>query len=465
MKTSFLNHFLLAYTRRAFTPPSRHVQKLTLRVAVLCATFWIGAGATLGAEPAKLELKSFSEGYVAPMVLAPIKDGSGRLLVADQVGIIYLVSSEGERSETPFLDLRDRLTKLNQGDFDERGLLGLALHPKFNENRKLFVYYSAPLRNGAPEGWDHTSHLSEFTVDKNNPNRANPKSERIVLQIDEPQFNHNGGRIAFGPDGYLYVVAGDGGQGHDKGLGHGPQGNGQDLSTLLGKILRIDVDNGDPYAIPSDNPFVAGKGRPEIYSYGHRNPWGISFDRGGNNDLFAAEVGQDRFEEINIIVKGGNYGWRLREGFEGFNPEDSIHPVAEVPKTGAGGEPFVDPILIYKNFKGHRSDPEATGTSVTGGYVYRGKAIPQLNGHYVFGDWSRNFVVPLGVLLVATPPESKGKMWELKPLELTTHPKGWIREFVVAFGQDSEGELYVLTNGSNSLRANTGKIYKIAPAE
>ena len=399
------------------------------------------------------------------MVLIPIQDGSGRLLVADQIGIIYLVSSDGVRSETPFLDVRDRLAQLNHGDFDERGLLGLALHPKFNENRKLFAYYSAPLRNGAPKGWDHTSHLSEFTVDKDNPNTANLDSERIVLQIDEPQYNHNGGRIAFGPDGYLYVVAGDGGQAHDKGLGHGPRGNGQDLSTLLGKILRIDVDNGNPYAIPPDNPFAAGKGRPEIYSYGHRNPWGISFDRGGNRKLFAAEVGQDRFEEINIIVKGGNYGWRLREGLEGFNPEDSIHPVAVVPKTGASGEPFVDPILAYKNFKGHRSDPEATGTSVTGGYVYRGKSIPELNGHYVFGDWSRNFVVPLGVLLVATPPEAQEKMWGLEPLDLATHPKGLIREFVVAFGQDSEGELYVLTNGSNSLRANTGKIYKIVPEE
>lgn len=441
------------------------VTELSILAAALCTTLLIGSGEALAADPAKIGLKSFSEGYVSPLVLIPIEDGSGRLLVADQIGIVYLVSSDGERSETPFLDVRDRLTKLNDGDFDERGLLGMALHPKFNENRKFFLYYSAPRRDEAPNGWNHTSHLSEFTVNEDNPNRANPDSERIVLQIDQPQFNHNGGRIAFGPDGFLYVGVGDGGQGNDKGLGHSPQGNGQDVSNLHGTILRIDVDNGNPYAIPSDNPFVARKGRPEIYSYGHRNPWGISFDQGGNHELFAAEVGQDRFEEINIIVKGGNYGWRLREGFEGFNPDDSIHPFAEVPKAGASGEPFVDPVLVYKNFKGHRSDPEATGTSVTGGYVYRGKAIPHLNGHYVFGDWSRNFVVPLGVLLVATPPEAQGKAWGLKPLDLVTHPKGLIREFVVAFGQDADGEMYVMTNGSNSLRGKSGKIYKIAPED
>ncbi|MDA1276783.1 MAG: PQQ-dependent sugar dehydrogenase [Verrucomicrobia bacterium] len=435
----------------------------TFALVAFVAFVLCDSGQCFAAESAKIALKVFSEGYVSPTDLAPIEDGSGRLLVADQIGVIYTVGKDGQRSEAPFLDIRDRLARINSGAFDERGLLGLALHPKFNENRKFFVFYSAPLRSGGPEGWDHTAHLSEFSVFEGNSNRANPASERVLLQIDQPQFNHNCGRMSFGPDGYLYVGVGDGGQANDAGLGHGERGNGQDVTTLLGKILRIDVDKGDPYGIPSDNPFVGGKGRPEIFSYGHRNPWGISFDRGGNHELFAAEVGQDRFEEVNIIVKGGNYGWRLREGFEGFNPEDSIHPRSEAPKTGANGEPLLDPIIMYKNFKGHRRDPEASGTSVTGGYVYRGKAIPSLAGSYIFGDWSRNFVVAQGVLFVAIRSGQQSPAWTMKPLDLATHANGNLREFVVAFGQDADGEVYVMTNASNSLRGTTGKIYKIVP--
>ena len=434
---------------------------LPIIATLVCASILSTAGNRVRA--AEIGLKLFSEGYVSPVVMVPIEDGSGRLLVADQVGVIYGVDRDGKRSETPFLDLSERLAKINVGAFDERGLVGMALHPKFQQNHKFYVYYSAPLRDGGPEGWDHTARISEFTASADDVNRANAGSERIVLQIDQPQFNHNCGRMAFGPDGYLYIGVGDGGAGNDTGIGHGPNGNGQDLNTLLGKILRIDVDKAQPYAVPSDNPFVGGKGRPEIYSYGHRNPWGISFDRGGNHDLFAVEVGQDRFEELNRIVKGGNFGWRLREGFEGFNPEDSIHPLSAAPKTGAKGETLIDPLVVYKNFKGHRRDPEATGTSVTGGYVYRGKTIPSLVGSYVFGDWSRNFVVAQGVVLVASPAGSGDGKWTLQPLELEGHAKGQVKEFIVAFGQDAEGEIYLLTNGSNSLRGNTGKIHKLVP--
>jgi len=462
VKTTFHSSFLGLISKDALSLATR-CHSGAFVAAAICASTLFGLGQSFAAESAKIGLKVFSEGYVSPIVMVPIEDGSGRLLVADQVGVIYSVGKDGQRSEAPFLDIRDRLAKINSGAFDERGLLGLALHPKFNENHRVFVYYSAPLRTGAPNGWDHTIHLSEFKVSAENLNRVNPDSERILLQIDQPQFNHNCGRMTFGPDGYLYVGVGDGGQANDAGLGHSEGGNGQDLTKLLGKILRIDVDKGDPYGIPSDNPFVGGKGRPEIFSYGHRNPWGISFDRGGNHELFAAEVGQDRFEEVNIIVKGGNYGWRLREGFEGFNPEDSIHPHSEAPKTGANGEPLLAPIVMYKNFKGHRRDPEASGTSVTGGYVYRGKAIPSLAGSYLFGDWSRNFVVAQGVLFVATRSGQRSPAWTLKPLDLATHANGNLREFVVAFGQDADGEVYVMTNASNSLRGATGKIYKIVP--
>jgi glucose/arabinose dehydrogenase len=421
--------------------------------------------ALLGAAPPALHsagigLKMIADNFTSPTVLISLDDRSGRLLVADQVGTIHVLGKDGKAQEKLFLDLRERLTKLNQG-FDERGILGLALHPKFRENRKLYVYYSAPRRKEAPEKFDHTSHISEFTAMANDLAQVDPSSERVLLQIDKPQFNHNCGRIAFGPDGFLYIGVGDGGQGNDTGLGHSPQGNGQDTMKLLGKILRIDVNQGSPYGIPKDNPFADGsKGRPEIYAYGLRNPWGISFDRGGNHDLFAADVGQDSFEEVNIIKKGGNYGWRIREGFSCFDPQKPINPPADCPKVGALGEPLIDPIVAYKNFKRFANDPEGKGISVTGGYVYRGKALPQLQGKYVFGDWSMKWAVAEGVLYVAS---QEGTKWKMEPLALSKAPNGQLPDYIVAFGEDSEGELYVLTNGGNALTGKTGKVLKLIP--
>jgi glucose/arabinose dehydrogenase len=378
----------------------------------------------------------------------------------DQIGTIHVLGPDGKLREQLFLDLRGRLAKLAQG-FDERGVLGLALHPRFKENRKFYVYYSAPKRKECPEGWDHTSHVAEFKVSATDPLSADPSSERVLLQIDEPQSNHNCGRMAFGPDGYLYIGTGDGGNANDVAPGHGPKGNGQDTTVLLGKILRIDVDKGDPYGVPKDNPFADGaKGRPEIYAYGFRNPWGITFDRGGNHELFAADVGQNAFEEVNLVVKGGNYGWNLREGFHGFDPKDPNKEPADAPKVGASGEPLLDPILEYKNFRAFAKDPEAKGISVTGGYVYRGKALPQLAGRYVFADWSRNWALPDGVLFVAT---RSGMKWTMEPLPLTLPADGKLRAYVVAFGQDADGELYVLTNGRNSLTGKTGKVFKLVP--
>jgi len=235
---------------------------------------------------------------------------------------VKLLSREG----TPkvFFDIRAKLTKLKEG-FDERGLLGLALHPKFKENGKFYAYYSAPARAGIPEKWDHTSHISEFRTLPNDRTQADPNYERLLLEIDKPQANHNSGRIAFGPDGFLYIGVGDGGNGSDVGVGHPPEGNGQTLTTHLGKVLRIDVDSGNPYGIPKDNPFANHKtARPEIFAFGLRNPWGLSFDRGGQRQLFLADVGQNMFEEVNIIVNGGNYGWNLREGYSGFDPKNPL---------------------------------------------------------------------------------------------------------------------------------------------
>lgn len=412
-------------------------------------------------------VKLVAENLVSPSVLTTLDDGSGRLLIADQVGTIYLLNKDGTLSEKLFFDLRERMVKLRNG-FDERGLLGFALHPKFRQNGKLYIFYTAPRRASAPEDWDSTSHLSEFKISSKNKDEIDPASERVLLQIDKPDFNHNCGRIAFGPDGLLYIGVGDGGGGNDKAKGHSPQGNGQDTQKLLGKILRIDIDrqeSGKAYGIPKDNPFADGKkGLPEIFAYGVRNSWGISFDRGGTHELFAADVGQSRWEEVNIIVKGGNYGWNLREGISCFDPDKPFDPPNDCPKVGAMGEPLIDPVITYKNFGGFKNDPEARGISVTGGYVYRGKALPQLTGKYIFADWSRSFAIPSGTIFAATRPAAgAGKMWTLDTLEMDKHAKGKMTAFVVGMGEDADGEIYIMTNISNQLVGKNGKVYKIVP--
>ena len=414
-----------------------------------------------GEKPA-IVLRQIAEGFTSPLDVVSLAGSSGRLLITDQVGTIHVLNKDGKLADQLFLDLRSKLTKLNQG-FDERGLLGLALHPKFKQNRKLYVYYSAPRSSLAPTNWDHTSHLAEFTAAADFSS-ANLASERILLKIDEPQSNHNGGRLVFGPDGFLYIGTGDGGGGNDNQFGHSPQGNGQDTTVLLGKILRIDVNKSEGYAIPSDNPFADGKqGRPEIFAYGLRNPWGISFDRGGKRELFVADVGQNLYEELNIIVKGGNYGWRVREAHVAFDPQKPNEPLAESPKTDALGKPFIDPIAYYKHPARNKIDPsQIEGISVTGGYVYRGKAIKSLQGKYIFADWSRTWALPDGVFFTASR-EGKGKdeKWTLESLPAATTSGGKIGAYIVSMGEDADGELYVLTNGRNSLTGQTGKVFKL----
>lgn len=423
----------------------------------MLACVFITASSLHAADTANIGVKVFSEGYVSPTVLVPVGDSKDSVLVADQVGVIYVVSKEGQRSEQPFLDLRPRLTKINDG-FDERGLLGLALHPKFKENKKLYVIYSAPKRPTAPEDWDHTMRLAEFTANADGLT-ARDDSHRVVLEIDKPYFNHNGGCIQFGPDGFLYISVGDGGNGMDQGK-RPPEGNGQNLQALLGKILRIDVDGGKPYGVPKDNPFVGKSARPEIFAYGLRNPWRMSFDSGGSHQLFAADVGQDAFEEVDIIVKGANYGWNVREGFHCFDPKDTIHPPDHCPEEAKNGDPFTDPILEYKNVKAHPNDSEAGGSSITGGFVYRGDAIRSLKGKYIFADWSRYMVKPDAALFAAT--KGDGAKWNWQRIMPASHPNG-MDFYITGFGQDAEGELYIFTNSSNGLVGTTGKVQKIVP--
>jgi len=434
----------------------RSLRLFTLASIVALANIDGPCRAAEGAPIAQLKL--IATNFVSPVVLTPYPDASRRLVVVDQIGVASIVGADGQT--TPFLDLRSRMAKLNNG-FDERGFLGLAFHPRFQETKKVYALYNAPLREGGPAEWDNTIHVCEFKVD--NAGRPDPNSERVVLTIDKPYFNHNGGCLAFGPDGLLYISVGDGGNGNDEGK-RPETGNGQNLNTLLGKVLRIDVDHGQPYAIPSDNPFAHGPGKPEIFAYGLRNPWRMSFDRGGDHELFAGDIGQDLFEEVDIIRRGANYGWRIREGLHCFNPKDTHRPPEDCPKVGADGSPLVDPIFEYKNFKAFPKDPEARGVSVVGGFVYRGKALPRLEGRYVFADWSRNFVLPDGVVYVATRPGDGQGKWKIEPLPLDKHLDGRVGAFIVSMGQDAEGELYVLTNGSNSLIGKNGKIYKLAPA-
>lgn len=434
---------------------------------LVCGGLMVAAGCSLSSSTASAQvtkpvaLRLVAEGYVSPINLIPFEDGSGRVLIGDQVGVIKLLSKEGPAKV--FLDLRPKLTKLKDG-FDERGVLGIALHPKFNANGKFYVYYSAPLRAGGPEKWDHTSHVSEFRTLPDDRSQADPSYEKRLLQIDQPQANHNSGRMAFGPDGFLYISSGDGGNGSDVGLGHPPQGNGQDLTTHLGKVLRIDVDSGSPYGVPKDNPFVGNsKARPEIYAFGMRNPWGLSFDRGGSRELFVSDVGQNRFEEVNIIVKGGNYGWNLREGFEGFDPKAPLKAAETRAEKDAEGRPFQDPIFVYKNAKGFPKDADAGGTSITGGYVYRGKAIPQLAGCYVFADWSRIWTKSDGAVYYASRPEAPGKPWRMQLLPLAGLPNGELGKCIVALGENADGELYVMTNDGRGLVGETGKVFKLVP--
>jgi glucose/arabinose dehydrogenase/plastocyanin len=406
-------------------------------------------------------LELVAEGLAAPLALMPSGNGNGQHFIIDQTGQIWILSPEGALMEEPFLDVSDRMVAL-ETSYDERGLLGLAFHPDFAQNGRFYIYYSAPLREGAPSGWDHTSHLSEFVASAAEPNKADADSERILMQIDQPQSNHNAGQIAFGPDGYLYVPLGDGGGANDVGTGHNPDiGNGQDTSVLLGSILRIDVDGGDPYGIPSDNPFMGEKGREEIFAYGFRNPYRISFDAGGNHYLFVGDAGQDRWEEVDIVMVGNNYGWNIKEGTHCFDPENPGTPPEECPDTGPLGEPLVDPVIEYQN----ANAPDGLGLVVVGGMVYRGDALPAFQGRYIFGDWSTSFGQPDGTLLVATPAEMAGEMWSFEELRIApaTREDGRLGSYLLSLGQDADLELYVLTSDTAGPSGDTGKVFKIVP--
>ncbi len=438
--------------RIARAPAERTARNALLAIATLpaiggCPQPPDSADRMLAAQP-------IASGLVAPVALAAPRDGAGRLLVVDQIGVVRVVAG-GALLDEPFLDIRDRLVELS-ASYDERGLLSMALHPEFEANRRFFVCYNAPLGDDDPPGFDSQLRISEFRA-ADALDRADADSERILLQIPKPQANHNGGQLAFGPDGMLYVGVGDGGGANDTGHGHtAGLGNAQDVASLLGKILRIDVDGAAPYEIPPGNPFAGQKGvRPEIFALGLRNPWRFSFD---GERLFAADVGQNRFEEVDRIVAGGNYGWNLREGLHCFDPSNPLRSPGECMQRDARGERLLPPIIEYPH-----AGEGISGQAIVGGFVYRGAAIPELRGRYVFANWSASFLVGAGKLLVAS--EDEAGAWSAAEVALADTAGAPPGGYILAFGEDSEGELYVLSSQRLGPAGRTGAVHKLTPAE
>jgi len=417
------------------------------------------AGAQIVKSDFVVELETVATGLTAPLGVTHAGDGSGRLFIYEQTGQIRIVK-DGTLLGAPFLDIAGALPALNPF-FDERGLLGVAFHPGYATNGRFFVRYSAP-RSGAPgepcfgtSRGCHEEIVAEFSV-SGDPDVAIPTGT-ILFRVDEPQFNHNAGQIAFGSDGFLYFGLGDGGGAHD-GLAdtppsHGPIGNGQNVDTVLGALLRIDVDApaapGLPYAIPSDNPFVGVLGRDEIYAYGFRNPYRFSFDDGpgGTGDLLLADVGQNLFEEVDVVVRGGNYGWVIREGFSCFDPFNPSAPPAACSDIGPMGEPLIDPIADYSHEEG--------GISVIGGFVYRGSRSPGLVGSYVFGDFAEQFFAPSGRLYFIAESDTSIQEFQIGPDDV---PYGL---FLKGFGEGEDGEIYVCGGSDLAAAGTSGIVHRI----
>lgn len=426
-------------------------------------------------------LKKVAGGFTSPINIADPHDGSGRLFLVDQTGYVKIFYMNGTVVDQPFLDVRDRMVKIDP-TYDERGLLSVAFHPRFISNGKVFVYYSAPLREGVDPNWSATNHLSEFRVSATNPNLVDMASEKILLQVDKPYQNHNGGTLLFGPkDGYLYLPLGDGGRADDTGMGHTPGiGNAQDLTKILGKVIRIDVDNTSPgklYAIPPDNPFLSNSSiAPEIYAYGFRNPAYATFDSGGSHKMFIAMAGQRLFESAFIIYKGGNYPWNIREGTHCFNASnDFLPPTGSCPTTGYSGQPLFGPVVEL----GHDA-----GDTIVGGVVYRGNMMPSLKGTYIFGTWSdENRIVGNGSLLVSRPPAgldlatlpddasmltpAQNAMWTTQKMTVANNPDGRINAFIRGLYEDNNHEVLVLINqngGPGLTPQGSGEIWQMVPA-
>lgn len=429
----------------------------------------------------RIGLQQIASGMVAPNLLTHAGDGSDRLFIVDQAGQVRLYKG-GQLQATPFLDVSPRLVELgvfgtqDENDFDERGLLGLAFHPGYADPQspgfgRLYTYTSEvydhtlttfSTADQPPSGktFDHQSVVTEWRVDPNHPDQVDMSSRRELMRVDQPQFNHNAGMLAFGPDGMLHIALGDGGGADDQNntpwfdgptWGHSPQGNAQDTSIVYGSVLRIDPlghNSGNGlYGIPLDNPFVGVEGVDEIYAYGFRNPFRFSFDR-GTGDLVLGDVGQNDIEEVDIVVSGGNYGWKIKEGT--FLFDDNGEEPGFVSVDSPGDPPgLIDPVAQFDHDE---------GLSVIGGFVYRGSMLPELEGMYVFGDFSTDFVTPLGRLFYADLATGDIREFLLGAQDL---PLGM---FVKGFGEDASGELYLLAGTNLGPFGDDGMAFRIVPA-
>ena len=389
--------------------------KLVKMFAAIAATLLVPSTTVLAEAPKVEIVQAFPELRIArPIVVTHANDGSNRLFVASQIGKIYCFENKADVAEPNlYLDIEESVRYIDKEN--EEGLLGFAIHPDYKKNGQFFLFYTT---TDEP----HVSVISRFNVSSTDPSKADPDSEVELMRIPQPFWNHNGGTLAFGHDGYLYIALGDGGKAND------PFKNGQNLATLNGSILRIDVDKKSKdhnYAIPADNPFVGLKeARPEIYAYGFRNVWRLSFDR-ETGALYAADVGQNIWEEINIVVKGGNYGWNLREAKHKFGDNGS-----------EASDKLIDPIFEYHH---------DVGKSITGGHVYRGSAVPSLKGMYMYADYV------------------SGKVWALEHTPsgkiLGNHEIKSMNLPIITFGEDEQGEVYLTT------QLGGGIIYKFATAK
>lgn len=389
------------------------------KIWIMFLVLWIATAAVVAQEEdvtitrdsapdiSSVQLTTLADGFSRPLFLTNAGDGSGRLFLVEQGGNIWIITN-GETSEQPFLDVSGLISREALGSgYSERGLLGLAFHPNYSENGQFFINYTDT--NGG-------SVVARYTVSLSNADIADAGSAQILLQVPQPYGNHNGGHMQFGPDGYLYISLGDGGSAND------PLGNGQNIQTLLGSILRIDVDGGSPYAVPEDNPFAGDTpGADEIWAYGLRNVWRFSFDR-ATGDMYLGDVGQNEWEEINFQPAdspgGENYGWNVWE---------ATHPFARGTATG-----HVLPFAEYNH---------SLGCSVTGGYVYRGEAIADLDGVYLFGDYC------------------SGRIWvSYRDSNMQWHTNEFTNAggSISSFGEDESGELYIVVYD--------GHILKIDPA-
>lgn len=414
----------------------------------------------------EISLEMVSDGFTAPVLASAAPGQDDRLYVVEQGGKVWLVNLDGGDKKL-FLDFSSKLVSnfgTINGGYDERGLLGFAFHPDYASNNKVYTYVSSDyVENKAhfstqsgSETPDHMTVVSEWIVVNPLSDSSVASAERELIIVDQPQFNHNGGMLEFGPEGNLFIALGDGGSANDEGDGHGSNGNGRDNLNPLGAILRIDVDTASPsngrYTVPSNNPFVGKTGLDEIYVYGLRNPYRFSIEtaRSGSVDLYVGDVGQDAIEEVNRIPlssAGANFGWNYKEGSFYFSVINGSTFITSNPPSGVVIPPLIDPVVEYDHEE---------GLSVIAGYLYQGTEISSLSGLYVFADWGRSFAKPDGRLFIINGND------QLR--ELSVEPD--IDIHITGFGRDLSGELYVV--GNRGFRVNDegqGSLQKLVRAK